>query len=136
MIFRYILLILMFAFYGCWEKMPEQASLPEVPPSDTASTDTSSFSFEPFDEPPKLIEYQIPHHPRHSTNKDVRGSVILMVEVLESGAVGSVRIRKSLDAGAGGLDEIALKAVKKWKYQPALKDSLPVRAEIVQAIDF
>ncbi|PKN79383.1 MAG: hypothetical protein CVU48_05460 [Candidatus Cloacimonetes bacterium HGW-Cloacimonetes-1] len=104
---------------------------------DTASTDESgSFSFLSFDEPPVLLQSTPAVYPPNSRKTGIQGNVILNVEVLPDGTVGEMSVRGSLQRGKGALDEVAMATVKQWKYQPALKDTTPVAAKIVQIVEF
>lgn len=68
---------------------------------------------------PKYAENPKPLYPREARKKGWQGEVILRVEVLSSGLVGQVEVRKS--SGHEILDRSALSAVKKWKFFPAKK---------------
>jgi TonB family protein len=56
-----------------------------------------------------------------------------MVTVGTDGLVTNVRVVKSLGKG---LDEKAVEAVQKWKFEPGMKDGQPVAAEIAIEVDF
>jgi protein TonB len=50
------------------------------------------------------------------------GTVVLVVEVLENGTAGDIRI--AVTSGSELLDKVALDAVKKWNFQPAKKEGV------------
>ena len=61
----------------------------------------------------------------------IKGGVSLDVVVLADGSVGKVTVTKSLDT-VYGLDAEAVKAVKRWRFDPGTKDgkAVPVLVEI------
>jgi TonB family protein len=65
-----------------------------------------------------------PVYPPEAKEKGYRGQVLLRVEVLSSGSVGQIEIKRS--SGYGVLDQSALKAVKQWKFIPAKQEGVPV----------
>ncbi len=66
---------------------------------------------------PKYAENPKPLYPREAREKGFQGEVVLKVEILSSGLVGQVEVKKS--SGHEILDRSALSAVKQWKFFPA-----------------
>ena len=66
---------------------------------------------------PKYAENPKPRYPREARIKGFQGEVVLKVEVLSSGLVGQVEVKKS--SGHEILDRSALSAVTQWKFFPA-----------------
>jgi protein TonB len=60
--------------------------------------------------------------------------VRLTVEVLASGCVGEIIIKKS--SGYEVLDQSALMTVKKWRFTPARFAGIPVRSTVIVPITF
>ena len=56
--------------------------------------------------------------------KGYKGEVLLKVEVLPSGHVGQIDVKRS--SGHEILDQSALSAVKKWKFIPAQKGGMAI----------
>ena len=52
----------------------------------------------------------------------------------ENGNVGEVSIKQS--SGFREMDQAAMTAIKRWRYQPAIKGGRKVRAPIVQPFNF
>ena len=65
-----------------------------------------------------------PIYPAIARRRGYEGIVMLSAEILIDGMVGKLRIKKS--SGYHILDVSALKAVKKWKFEPAKKMGYPV----------
>jgi TonB family protein len=59
------------------------------------------------------------------------GTVVLQIDVLTDGTVGTVALVKSLHSE---LDQLAVKSVKGWRFEPGTKDGKPVVVRI--NIDF
>ena len=60
-----------------------------------------------------------PPYPEASRSRGEHGDVLLKVEVLKNGRVGRVEVEKT--SGYARLDETALRAVRNWRFKPALK---------------
>jgi len=71
----------------------------------------------------KLIERVEPEYTPDARDKKISGTVVLGFTVGHDGAVQSVQIKKSLFPS---LDESAVSAVRKWRFEPAMKDGQPV----------
>jgi TonB family protein len=65
----------------------------------------------------------------------IAGIVELEAVVLQDGTVGDVTVIKSLDSEYG-LDNEAIKALKKWRFKPAMKDGQPVSKTIRAELSF
>lgn len=61
-----------------------------------------------------------PPYPSLARRRGYEGTVFLLVEVLPGGSAGRIRIRKS--SGFPLLDQAALKAVGRWRFEPALEN--------------
>jgi len=66
---------------------------------------------------PQLLKKVEPTYPNSAREKGVEGTVVIRVEILENGQVGEVTVRKS--SGHQELDQVAVQAVKKWRFVPA-----------------
>ncbi len=63
----------------------------------------------------------------------VEGSVVLWLIVDADGLPQQIKVQRSLGMG---LDEEAVRAVKQWRFQPAIKDGKPVPVMINVQVNF
>jgi len=83
-----------------------------------------------------LCDNPTPPYPREARNRGYQGEVLLRVEVLSSGKVGQIEIKRS--SGYEMLDQSALSTVKQWKFIPAKRGeetvplwvNIPIRFQI------
>ncbi|MFH1624783.1 MAG: energy transducer TonB [Pseudomonadota bacterium] len=68
-------------------------------------------------DPPSYLENPKPRYPLLARRKKIEGVVLLRVEVLPTGRVGRIEVKRS--SGYKILDRSALRAVKEWKFSPA-----------------
>jgi len=86
--------------------------------------------------PAKPLHNPPPVYPAEAIGRGVEGRVVLRVAVASSGMVSSVRVATS--SGDSALDQAAVDAVRRWKFEPARRDQqavawtalLPVRFRI------
>ena len=71
----------------------------------------------------KLIYRVEPDYTPDAREKQIRGTVVLGLTVGHDGLPQSIQIKKSLFPS---LDESAVNAVRKWRFEPAMKDGQPV----------
>ena len=74
---------------------------------------------------PYPIKKVPPTYPSSARNAGIEGEVWLQVEIFADGSVGAIEVIKSLMPGSGGLDEAAVKAVRKWIFKPAMSAERP-----------
>lgn len=75
-----------------------------------------------------------PAYPSVARQRRLEGQVILRVQVTPAGRAGGVSVRRS--SGHAVLDRAALAAVRGWRFKPALKDGVAVRARIDVPVTF
>ena len=85
------------------------------------------------DTPPVLKERVNPNYPARAAEKKIEGVVIVNVLISETGDVVDVVVTQGL---AGGFNEETVKAVRQWKYEPAVKDGQRVKVWKQWAITF
>ncbi len=79
-------------------------------------------------------ERSAPGYPTQSRRFGEQGTVVLRVELDESGHIALARINSS--SGHARLDEAALAAVRTWRCTPARRNGEPVRAVALQPFRF
>lgn len=85
--------------------------------------------------PPERLTARPPRLPMSSRLRTVHGQVILQAMVLKDGKVGDVQVQRVTEPGHG-LEQAAVRAVKKWRYKPATLNGVPVDALINVAVNF
>ncbi len=83
---------------------------------------------------PLYKENAPPVYPEIARIRGYEGIVLLSAEILPSGRVGEIKIRKS--SGYAILDQSALQAVKPWKFEPAKRAGSPFTAWVELPIKF
>jgi TonB family protein len=82
---------------------------------------------------PTLIFKKDPEYSEEARKAKYSGTVVLNVEVNESGLVSSIRVIKGVGLG---LDEKAIEAVGRWRFNPAQKGGKPVAVQTQVAVNF
>lgn len=82
---------------------------------------------------PEPIERQQPQYTKEAKEAGIQGTVVLSVKITSEGLVDDAKVVKSLQPD---LDEEAIKAAKKWKFKPAMKDGKPVTVVATIEINF
>lgn len=79
----------------------------------------------------KLIYRVEPDYTPDAREKQITGTVVLGITVGHDGSVQNVQIKKALFPS---LDESAVTAVRKWRFEPAMKDGQP--ASMYMVVEF
>lgn len=116
------------------KRSPEQKRPVALNPPTTSSESASLGKEVEVKATPLYRQNKQPDYPSLARRRGWQGRVIVAVEVLKTGAVGSVRIHKS--SGYAILDESALKAVSRWLFQPGKRKGQPVDMDVVVPIRF
>ena len=83
---------------------------------------------------PRLLSAPAPEYPRSALRAGASGNVVLRIEVRADGRVGEVEVVES--SRHRQLDRAAVRAVRRWRFQPAQQDGRPVAADVQQVISF
>lgn len=86
-------------------------------------------------ETPRLLKEIKPQYTAQAMRAKIQGEVLLECIVMPDGAVGNIRVVRSLDA-AFGLDQEAIKAARQWRFAPGTKQGQPVPVLVTIAIAF
>jgi TonB family protein len=76
---------------------------------------------------PRVIDSPDPEYSDEARRAKYQGTVVLWVVVGPDGRVHDIRVQRTLGMG---LDERAVEAVKRWKFEPARKDGQPVAVQV------
>ncbi|MFC1558097.1 TonB family protein [candidate division KSB1 bacterium] len=103
-----------------WMKIPVEFSLPDLPRS------------LPLENQPKIIGgyasiMKYLKYPEIARKAGIEGTVILRTLIGKDGKPEKVEVAKGLENGGLGCNEAAIKAVKKVRFTPAVKDGKPVK---------
>jgi len=83
--------------------------------------------------PPKVVEQVKPDYPYELRRSKLRGEVLLDFEVSVEGRVAKAFVVRSLNPL---FDQPALDAIYKWRFEPARRDGIPVRARMQITLQF
>ncbi len=83
---------------------------------------------------PRYNENTPPIYPSVARRRGYEGVVLISAEILVDGSVGALETKKS--SGHNILDRSALKAVKKWKFEPARRMGYPVTMRVDVPVRF
>ena len=101
---------------------PAPPAPPAPAPSIGASVDPSSRSMNP------------PKYPPAALRAGITGQVILVVDVDAQGNVTNVSVEKS--SRNRDLDRAAIDAARRWRFNPEVRDGVPVAGRVRVPVDF
>ena len=79
--------------------------------------------------------YQVrPSYPSSALRQGIQGTTMLKVHVLIDGRVGDVVVQQS--AGHPDLDQAAIEAVRRWRFEPARRGNDPVAMWVLLPVQF
>lgn len=81
----------------------------------------------------KAPKVQFAPAPEFQAQNDFQGVVVLRVIIESNGRIGKVKVVRPLGKG---LDEEAIRAVKAWKFTPAMYEGKPVAVPVDIEVDF
>ncbi len=76
---------------------------------------------------PKLVTQVGPHYTADAMRRRISGAVLLQCVVDREGVPTNIEVVQSLDES---LDEVALKALQQWRFEPGKKDGQAVLVQI------
>ena len=101
--------------------------------SSTKQEDGRPVNFVAYDDPPVVIGTIAPEYPEFARRAKQQGTVVLEVEVLKDGSVRNISVKRSVP---GGLDEAAIAAIRKVKFQPGRSSGQPVDCLVIIPVEF
>jgi len=91
------------------------------------------FSLEDLDQPPRVRRQIAPEYPAELRRKKLSGTVYVIFIVNKQGRVEQAKVQKSTNPA---FDAPALKAVKRWRFEPGRKNGKPVQFRMRVPITF
>ncbi len=113
--------------------LAEEPPAPALVPTRVAAREGSLVAIDEVDSPPRLSGIVKPTYPPLALHARIGGTVVLRVLVSEKGVPAEIEVVRE---GRAGLTEAAVKAVRKWTFEPARRDGVPVRTWIAVPIPF
>ncbi|MEM7390960.1 MAG: TonB family protein [Verrucomicrobiota bacterium] len=92
------------------------------------------FEIDDLDTPPLSVSRVRPIYPPRARSRKIEGKVSLEFVVAEDGSVRDLRI--TLAEPPEVFDDAALKAVKRWQFNPGVKNGRPVPTRVRQTLTF
>lgn len=86
-----------------------------------------------FDSAPRVLSSQFPGYPRNLREAGIEGRVVVRFSVEPDGSVSDPAVQGSPPPQLAAL---AIEAIKRWKFAPAMKHGVPVRAWLQQPFVF
>lgn len=80
------------------------------------------------------VSLPAPEYPDAANEHNLNGNIVLLVDVAADGSVTDAVVERSEPAGV--FDEVALEAVRNWKFNPAMEDGKPVAGRVRVPIKF
>jgi protein TonB len=87
-------------------------------------------------DPSPLASNQAPKYPPQALRSGVEGSVSVRVEVDANGNPTDVTVVERSGERSRDLDRAVTDAVRKWRFEPAMKDGKAVAGAVVVPVDF
>ncbi len=82
---------------------------------------------------PRAVYAPDPEFSEEARKAKCQGTVVLWLIVGPDGRTHDIRVQRSLGMG---LDEKAIEAVQRWRFEPARKDGVPVAVEVAVEVNF
>jgi len=83
---------------------------------------------------PRPLSSPPPDYPAAALRSGASGNVVLHIEVNANGRPGAIEVVTS--SRNRELDRAAVRAVRRWRFQPAMRDGVAVSASVQQTISF
>ena len=82
---------------------------------------------------PRVIYAPDPEFSEEARKAKYQGTVVLWLVVGQDGRTHNIRVQQTLGMG---LDEKATEAIRRWRFEPARKDGVPVAVQINVEVNF
>ena len=114
-----------FVFLACISSPAQTASAPAAPSAPAKVGNGVS--------PPRVIHAPDPKYSAEARSAHFQGTCVLWLIVDSDGQPRDIKVARTLGKG---LDEKAIEAVRKWRFEPARKDGKPVAVQINVEVSF
>lgn len=91
------------------------------------------YELEDLTQPPRPTFRRSPVYPPELKRADISGTVVLQFVVRDDGTTASIKVERSTNPA---FEEPAIRAVRKWRFQPGEKDGKAVNARVRISIPF
>ena len=106
----------------------EVSMIAVVPQSERAGADAAAIRY------PSCVSCPNPHYSGFAKEKNIQGSVQILLTVGKDGTVQNARVMSGIDKG---LEQVSLEAVKSWQFTPAIGiDGKPFAARVPVEVKF
>lgn len=92
--------------------------------------------FVPWDWAPVPLDPILPIYPEQARLDGIEGTVVLDVEILANGSIREIRVLRSVQPGPGGIDEAAIKAVRRVRFQPGIAYDRTCNTTLIVPVKF
>ncbi len=106
---------------------------PAPPPASAASSGSQWEATHPGATKPILLRKVEPDYSEKARKAKIQGVVVLVIDIDVTGHVTNPHVTKSLGYG---LDEKAIEAVRKWKFDPPKQDGKPFQMTVTVEVNF
>lgn len=83
---------------------------------------------------PRLVHAPAPAYPRAALRSGAGGEVLIRIDVGPDGVPASLELLRS--SRNRDLDRAAMQAVRQWRFEPAVRNGVPVAASVQQRVTF
>lgn len=116
------------------DPLPQPVTLPAAAPATRTAPPAPPSIVEGADLSARMVAGKPPRYPVESRRKKEQGTVLLSLTLGVDGAVAAISVARS--SGFERLDNAALDAVRKWRWEPMLRGGQPVMVKGVVEIPF
>ena len=114
-------------------RIDQQSAPPQIAPA-PSSAQPGSAPVEVATREPRPVRTPAPDYPRAALRANQSGEVLLRIEVRADGRPGEITVLSSSRHRA--LDQAAIRAVRRWRFEPAMRDGVAVPGAVQQSIRF
>ena len=80
------------------------------------------------------LDWHPPHYPESARRRGIEGTALLKMRITAQGTVEDVQVERS--AGHPDLDQSAVEAVRRWRFEPASRGGEAVAVWVVIPVEF